>query len=247
MIDDVATIVHSGGAMDPAGPMPARVLAEAAFQDPVGYEAWFSTPMGTFVDDLERGALRRVLGDSEPGVVVDVGAGTGHFAGMVANRHRVIAVEPSETMRGEGRLRTAGSTVRWCAGVGEHLPLASASVNGVIFMTTLEWAPDPRRCAAEARRVVRPGGWLIIGFLSALSPWAALYRHRADEGAEPWRSARFFTRADVETLVGARAVRAEGVIHLAPQAVEPWPEADEAGRRAGNNPALEVLRWDLTD
>jgi ubiquinone/menaquinone biosynthesis C-methylase UbiE len=247
MVDDGTTIVHSGDVMDPGGVLRGRVLDEEAFSDPVGYEAWFSTPLGAFVDDLDRGALGRVLEGSDPGVVVDVGAGTGHFVGMVAQRHRVIAVEPSEAMRTEGRLRTAGSTVRWCAGVGEHLPLASASVDGVIFMATLEWAPDPRRCAAEARRVVRPGGWLVIGFLSALSPWAALYRHRADEGAEPWQSARFFSRADVETLVGARAVRAEGVAHLAPQAFEPWPEADEAGRRAGNNPAMEVLRWDLTN
>ncbi len=43
--------------MDPDGVFRGRVLDEGAFQDPAGYEAWFSTPLGAYVDDLERGAL----------------------------------------------------------------------------------------------------------------------------------------------------------------------------------------------
>jgi hypothetical protein len=99
----------------------------------------------------------------------------------------------------------------------------------------------------EARRITRPGGWLLIGFLSALSPWAALYRDRGDRGDEPWRSARFFARHDVEQLIGPPPDWTEGVVHLAPQANELWPMADDAGRRAGNQPAFEVLRWNLTN
>lgn len=216
-----------------------------AFADADSYEGWFTTPLGAFVDNLERRVLERALDNTSVGVVVDVGAGTGHFT-TVAQQHQVIAVEPSVAMRTLGRRHTTGLGVQWCAGVGERLPLASASVDGAMVVTTLEWATDPTACLAEVRRVVRPGGWLIIGFLSALSPWAALYRRRADEGLEPWRSARFFTRAEIEELVGARVARAEGVVHLAPDAREPWAEADDAGRRAGNHPAMEVLRWNLT-
>jgi SAM-dependent methyltransferase len=221
-------------------------VTEHAFGDATDYEAWFTTAIGAFVDDLECGALGHILGDTAPGVVADIGAGTGHFARVLAVRHEIIAVEPSLVMCHEGRSRGAGLPIRWCAGVGEHLPLAECSVDGALVMTTLAWVEDPQRCVVEARRVVRPGGWLVIGFLSALSPWAALYRGLADEGIEPWSSARFFTRVDIENLVGAAPVSAEGVVHLAPQACEPWAAAEEAGRRAGNHPALEVLRWNLT-
>jgi SAM-dependent methyltransferase len=216
------------------------------FGDATGYEAWFTTAVGAFVDDLECSALRRVLADTAPGVVADIGAGTGHYARVLADRHEIIAVDPSQAMYHEGRSRGAGLPIRWCAAVGEHLPLAECSVDGALVMTTLEWVEDPQRCVVEARRVLRPGGWLVIGFLSALSPWAALYRRLADEGVEPWSSARFFTRADIENLVGALPVSAEAVVHLAPQACEPWAAAEDAGRRAGNQPALEVLRWNLT-
>ena len=135
--------------------------------------------------------------------------------------------------------------IRWCIGIGERLPLPDSLLRGVLIMTALEWAGDPRRCIAEARRAVQPGGWLVVGYLPAGSTWAALYRRLADEGTEPWRSARFFTRAGVEALVGSSADAAEGAAYLPPWAPEPWEKADDAGRRAGNQPALEVLRWDL--
>lgn len=217
------------------------------FGDAAAYEAWFTTPIGSFVDHIESAALRRLLADTAPGVVADVGAGTGHFARVLAERHEVIAVEPSAAMRYEGRSRGAGLPIRWCAGIGEQLPLAGCSVDGVLVMITLEWVKDPQRCVDEARRVLRPGGWLVIGYLSALSPWAALYRRLADEGVKPWSSARFFTRSDIENLVSAPPISAEAVVHLSPQAYEPWPTAEDAGRRAGNQPALEVLRWNLTE
>jgi SAM-dependent methyltransferase len=221
-------------------------VSGSAFDDAAGYEAWFTSPIGAFVGDLECGALQRAMADTAPGALVDIGAGTGHFARTLADHHRIIAVEPSRAMRDEGRGRDAGLSIHWCAGVGEHLPLAACSVDAALIMTTIEWVENPQGCVVEALRVLRPGGTLVIGFLSPLSPWAALYRSLAREGAEPWSSARFFTRADIVALVGTEPVSVEGVVHLAPQAIEPWTAADDAGRRAGNQPAVEVLRWNPT-
>jgi ubiquinone/menaquinone biosynthesis C-methylase UbiE len=68
------------------------------FGNAADYEAWFTTPIGAFVDDLESAALTRALADTPPGVVADIGAGTGHFATVLAHRHKVVAVEPSPAM-----------------------------------------------------------------------------------------------------------------------------------------------------
>jgi ubiquinone/menaquinone biosynthesis C-methylase UbiE len=197
------------------------------------------------VDRAERFALQRILTDVPPGVAADIGAGTGHFAAILADRCEVVAVEPSLEMLHAGVRRTAGLPVRWCIGACEHLPLGDARVDGALLMTVLEWAGDPQRCIDEARRVLRPGGWLVVGYLPALSPWAALYRRLADEGVAPWSTARFFVRGDLEALVGAPPDTDERAVYPAPQAEEPWEAADTAGRRAGNLPALEVLRWNL--
>jgi ubiquinone/menaquinone biosynthesis C-methylase UbiE len=146
-------------------------------------------------------------------------------------------------MRRAGRRRTAGSSIDWCDAQAESLPFRDASFHGVMLFTTLEFVQQPASALAEARRVICPGGWVAVGFLHALSPWVALYRHRADRGAMPWTAAQFFTRADVERLMGVPADVSVSAVHLAPQAVAPFADAEQAGKRAGNQPALEIVRW----
>jgi SAM-dependent methyltransferase len=45
------------------------------------------------------GRLAQLLGPPENGAVVDVGAGTGNYAALAGRGYRVVAVEPSATMR----------------------------------------------------------------------------------------------------------------------------------------------------
>ena len=208
------------------------------------YEAWFTTPLGAFVDEQERQALAQVLRDVEGGLVLDVGAGTGHFAAWFASRgHRVTAIEPSAEMRREGRRLTAGLPINWCDAQAELLPFRDGSFHGVLMFTTLEFVQRPAQALPEAWRVVCPGGWMVVGCLHPLSPWAALYRFRAERGAMPWATAQFFCRDDIEQYMGHPADAAAAAVYLAPQARAPFAEAEAAGKRAGNQPALEILRW----
>lgn len=209
------------------------------------YEAWFTSPLGKFVNHQELQALARVLQGVQPGTCIDIGAGTGHIAAWLAGQgHQVTAVEPSYAMRQEGLQRTVGLAIHWCDAQAENLPFADASFDRALLFTTLEFVRQPAQTLAEAFRVVRPAGQVIVGFLHALSPWVALYRYKADRGAEPWRAATFFTGDDVEGWIGQAAARTETAVHLAPQAMAPFAAADQAGKRAGNQPALEIRRWE---
>jgi ubiquinone/menaquinone biosynthesis C-methylase UbiE len=208
------------------------------------YEAWFASPLGAFIDDLEKQTLARILQDVDSAFVLDIGAGTGHISTWLARRDcQVIAVEPSPAMRASGRRQTDDLPICWCDARAEALPFDHASVDGALLFTTLEFVHDPVRTLHEAMRVVRPQGWVVVGFLHALSPWAALYRHRGDQGEMPWAAAQWLTREVVEAWMGAVAEQSETAVHLAPQAVAPFDEAERAGRRAGNWPAVEILRW----
>jgi hypothetical protein len=99
-------------------------------------------------------------------------------------------------------------------------------------------APCARPCGLSA-----PGGWVVVGFLHALSAWVALYRYQADRGVKLWDAAQFFTCEDVERLIGAPADMSEAAVYLAPQATAPFEKAERAGKQAENRPALEILRW----
>jgi ubiquinone/menaquinone biosynthesis C-methylase UbiE len=209
------------------------------------YEAWFASPLGEFVDHQELQALARVLPEAQAGTCIDIGAGTGHIAAwLVGQGHQVTAVEPSPAMRREGMQRTAGLAIHWCDAHAENLPFADASFDRALLFTTLEFVRHPAQTLSEAFRVVRPAGRVIVGFLHALSPWVARYRYQADRGAVPWRAATFFTGHDVEGWIGRSAERTEAAVYLAPQAIAPFADADRAGKRAGNQPALEIRRWE---
>lgn len=214
-----------------------------------GYEAWFASPLGAFIDELEKQALARIIpdvgGPDTGGIsVLEIGAGTGHMAAWLTSRgYHVIALEPSAAMREEGRRHTNDLSICWCDARAEHLPLDESSLDGALLFTTLEFVHDPMRALHEAMRVVRPEGWVIVGFLHALSPWAALYRYRADRGEMPWAAAQLLTREKVEQWMGVPAAQSETAVYLAPQAVAPFAEAETAGKRAGNSPAIQILRW----
>lgn len=103
---------------------------------------------------------------SEPRVVVDAGAGTGHASRALQRRFgkaTVIALDLAE-----GMLRTAARQQGWwkrfarlCADL-ERLPLTSASVDLAFSNLTLQWLTEPDRALGELARVLRPGGWLYF-------------------------------------------------------------------------------------
>lgn len=208
------------------------------------YDDWFDTPLGRFVDTCELRALASLLPQDPVDSVVEIGAGTGHLARLLCQyAHQVTAIEPSAAMRSQGQKQTANLPLTWQDARAEHLPCLDAQFDGAVLFTTLEFVEQPDLALTEALRVVRPGGWVIVGVLHALSAWTALYRYKGDRGKLPWAAAQFFTRADLEAWMGFPAEQSAPAVYLSPQAEPPFPEADEAGKRAGNPPAMDVLRW----
>jgi len=112
--------------------------------------------------------------------VVDLGAGTGKGTRAIARLgHEVIAVEPSERMR---RALTASlwtmpdevaARISTLAGDAEGIPVGTGSVDAVAVFQAWHWF-DPETAAAECARVLRPGGWLSIG-----------WHHRSEDVAWP--------------------------------------------------------------
>jgi ubiquinone/menaquinone biosynthesis C-methylase UbiE len=153
--------------------------------------------------------------------VLDLGAGTGLFSVALAGwtGARVVALEPSAGMRQQGRRHPR---VAWVGGAAERLPLTAGSCGAAWASTVLHHVGDLPGCARELRRVVEPGGPVLVrGAFPGRLDGITLFRFfpGARQVAE--------TFPTVEAVVAAFA--AAGFVA---EALQPVPQVSAASLRA---------------
>jgi ArsR family transcriptional regulator len=112
---------------------------------------------------------RRVLAQVPAGVfetLLDIGTGTGEVLRLLAPRVQyAIGLDVSREMLAVARDRVARANLQDVSlrlGDMYALPLADASVDLVVVHLVLHFADAPERAVAEAARVLRPGGRMIV-------------------------------------------------------------------------------------
>jgi SAM-dependent methyltransferase len=102
----------------------------------------------------------------EISLAVEVGCGTGPVARLMAARSsatRVLGIEPSPELLVHARRLAKGiANLTFETGNGAALPLEDGSVDATVFHTVLCHVLDPSELLAEAMRVLRPGGTLVV-------------------------------------------------------------------------------------
>jgi ArsR family transcriptional regulator len=99
-------------------------------------------------------------------VIADLGAGEGTFSQLLAQRaEKVIAIDSSEKMVEFGAevARANGfANLEYRLGDLEETPIDSSSVDLVFLSQSLHHAARPEAAVAEAFRITRPGGRIVI-------------------------------------------------------------------------------------
>ena len=110
-----------------------------------------------------------VLGLLHLGDVLDAGSGDGAIAALLASRsRRVTCLDISPKVLQACRKRLQGlNNVEFVLGDVQTLRFADASFDQVLLLNLLTYATDPARALAEAARVLRPGGDLVVTTLAA--------------------------------------------------------------------------------
>lgn len=111
-------------------------------------------------------ALCAALGERPIGTLLDVGTGTGRMLELFAERiEHGIGVDLSRAMLAVARANLEAAGRRHCQvrhGDMYDLDLASESVDAVVVHQVLHYADRPAAALAEAARVLRPGGVMVI-------------------------------------------------------------------------------------
>ena len=143
--------------------------------------------------------------------VLDIGAGAGHGLGVLAWRGhagRVVGADPAP-----GLAVTRGHA--------EALPFADHSFDAALLVRVLAHLPDPAPALAEAWRVLRPGGQLVLAAQGAdhlAGTWQALGRPASEAGPDAalrealQQAGHPARRLDVRLPVTLTALEAEALV-----------------------------------
>jgi len=145
---------------------------------------------------LERTILRKLERQTnQPLDIIDLGAGNGWMSNQLAQRgHRVTALDIfSDARDGLGALVHYGEAISGVLAEFDALPFREASFDFAIFNSSFHYSSDYARTLGEARRCLKPGGWIIIMDTPV---------YRASEHGELMREER---RRHFESLHGFRS------------------------------------------
>jgi SAM-dependent methyltransferase len=203
-------------------------------------------------------AWARALGHLLPPVdVVDIGCGEGYLTVEVARwARRVIAVDRSPAVLARakalaGRRRAANITFK--RGEIDRLPLGAASVDIALLCQALHHSTDPARSLAEAFRVVRPAGKVLVLDLRAHDEtWVREKLGDRQLGFSDAQLAMLLTNAglaDVKVTVGSRragdpftVLVASGTREQGVPSARSAPGGSEARRRRSSTPRESVVQ-----
>jgi ubiquinone/menaquinone biosynthesis C-methylase UbiE len=148
-----------------------------------------------------RAEVRRVLREAaiddehffDGKVVVDIGPGPLGFPDACPARVS-IGVDPLADRYREAGLLLEGSDAIYLSVGAESIPLTSESVDVVVARNSLDHVDDPGAVLDEARRLLRPGGTLLLNFDAGHAPTAT----------EPHTLSRELVRATLGDLTVVR-------------------------------------------
>jgi len=123
-------------------------------------------------------AFLRLSGLPRGSHVADLGCGSGVFTELLRREgYESVGLDISPKLVELGRKKYPG--LELLEGDAENLPFKSDSLDGVLLSALVHHFPDPRRLAAEVRRVLKRGGRFVAFDPNRMNPFMWLYRDRA--------------------------------------------------------------------
>jgi phosphatidylethanolamine/phosphatidyl-N-methylethanolamine N-methyltransferase len=109
-----------------------------------------------------RGRSLAPLVEHVPGEVLIAGIGTGLDIPHLPPQHRYVGIDLTRAMLAKAQRRVTGSHIRLVQGDVQRLPFPDARFDVVVLHLILAVVPEPKACLAEAARVLKSGGYILV-------------------------------------------------------------------------------------
>lgn len=153
----------------------------------IEYDAWFKKYPYVFKSEVA--AIRRLLPKGKDRKGIEIGVGTGRFAKALGIKE---GIDPAGKMRAEAKKH--GITV--LNAVAEHLPYKSDLFDYSVMNFCVSYFDSVSDAFAEAYRVLKKNGILVVAFLDKNSMIGKSYRKRQQDSLF-YAHAKFFTASQI--------------------------------------------------
>lgn len=175
----------------------------AASTTPQEYDAWYDSPRGRWVGEVEFQFLLRHLDRRADQRLLDVGCGTGWFTRRLAEQGFAMTGLDIDAPSLDFARQRSAPEIAWVQGDAAQLPLPDDSFDQVVALTSLGFVADWPRAVAEIVRVARHR--FVLGVLNRHSLlWRDKGRHG---GSGAYQGAHWHTRRELEDCLRPLPVR----------------------------------------
>ncbi|WP_052671012.1 class I SAM-dependent methyltransferase [Draconibacterium sediminis] len=158
----------------------------------VAYDDYYQTQAGKEIDAIEEKLLVEALQKVPKGKMLELGCGTGHWTQLFVNKgFDVIATDISDAMLCQAIEKNLDADVLK-ADAGD-LPFKNESFDVVASVTMMEFVTSKDVVLNEIYRVLKPGGYLLLGCLNGNSQLA-----KNAENDPVFKNAAFYTPKSLE-------------------------------------------------
>jgi ubiquinone/menaquinone biosynthesis C-methylase UbiE len=160
------------------------------------YDLYDQTDPGKSVDKIEKTLVRKRLEPIFLSEMLELGCGTGHWTKFFCDEgFQVTAIDESEAMLEQARAKNIANADFLKADAAQ-LPFQDQSSSLISSVTMFEFVENVDGVLDEIDRVLKPGGYLIGGWLNALSE---IGKNKNKD--ETFKHARFYTPAEIGRLL----------------------------------------------
>ena len=132
------------------------------------YDSYYNTEFGKKVDEIEKKIVSGLIKNIPRTKMIELGCGTGHWTKFfsdtgfdvtgIDNSHHMLAHAVNKKINAE-----------FISGDAENLTFLNESIDVVASITMLEFVDNKDVVFKEINRILKPGGWLILGCLNSFS------------------------------------------------------------------------------